>query len=191
MAEGGDLYKYQRVNTLVHNLEVMMMNVVWVLIICFTVAIYGIAFYLNKRRKDELKRENKIIDRDPIFFKREHYFECLISTLREIGEELDKSVLSSEGISFEPDYASEKITFHNNISFGTFGAALRAVGNEEGVYKYRFCVEAWREQGYGISRQDYFGANVLLTVIERAFLRLDPKTKVFDKAMKITYTHKK
>ena len=64
-----------------HNQEVM--NVVWVLIICFTVAIYGIAFYLNKRRKDGLKRENKIIDRDPIFFKREHYFECLISTLRE------------------------------------------------------------------------------------------------------------
>ena len=148
-------------------------------------------FFLNKRRKDELKWENKIIDRDPIFFKREHYFECLISTLREIGEELDKSVLSSEGIPFEPDYASEKIIFHNNVSFGTFGAALRAVGNEEGVYKYRFCVKAWREQGYGISRQDYFGANVLLTVIERAFLRLDPKTKVFDKAMKITNTHKK
>jgi hypothetical protein len=32
-----------------HNQEVM--NVVWVLIICFTVAIYGIAFFEQKKKR--------------------------------------------------------------------------------------------------------------------------------------------
>lgn len=152
--------------------------------------IYGIIFYLNASKKNKLKTENKIIDRDAIFFKREHFFETSTSSLREIGEAIDKSVLSSESISFEPNYEHGIIVFHNNVAYGTFGAGLRAMGNADGVYRYSFKIDAWRETNGAITRQDFFNANVLLTTIEKAFLRLDPQTKVSDQATKITSKHK-
>lgn len=152
--------------------------------------IYGIIFYLNASKKNKLKAENKIIDRDAIFFKREHFFETSTSNLREIGEAMDKGVLSSEGISFEPNYEHGIIVFHNNVAYGTFGAGLRAAGNADGVYRYSFKIDAWRETNGAITRQDFFNANVLLTAIEKAFLRLDPQTKVSDQATKITSKHK-
>lgn len=154
------------------------------------VIIYGIIFYLNASKKNKLKAENKIIDRDAIFFKREHFFETSTSSLREIGEAIDKSVLSSESISFEPNYEHGIIVFHNNVAYGTFGAGLRAAGDADNVYKYSFKIDAWRETNGAITRQDFFNANVLLTAIEKAFLRLDPQTKVSDQATKITSKHK-
>lgn len=129
--------------------------------------VYGVIVYLNISKKNKLKAENKIIDRDAIFFKREHFFEASVSSLREIGGAIDKSLLSSEGISFEPDYEHGTIIFHNNVSFGTFGAGLRAAGNADGVYRYSFKIDAWRETNGAITRQDFFNANVLLTTIDR------------------------
>lgn len=152
--------------------------------------IYGIIYYLNISKKNKLKAENKIIDRDAIFFKREHFFETSVSSLREIGEAIDKNVLSSESISFESNYEHGIIVFHNNVAYGTFGAGLRAAGNADGVFRYSFKIDAWREMNMGVTRQDSFNANVLLTAIERAFLKLDPQTKVSDQATKITSRHK-
>lgn len=161
----------------------------WVFIIGVAVIGYGLIFYLNASKKDKLKSENKIIDRDPIFFKREHCFETSVSGLKEIGDAIDKGALSSETISFEPDYERGIIIFHNNVSFGTFGAALRNAGNENGIYRYSFKIDAWRERNGGITRQDMFNANVLLTAIEKAFLKLDPQTKVSEQATKIKSKH--
>ncbi len=50
---------------------------------------YGIAIYLNILKKNKLKAGNKIIDRDAVFFKREHFFETSVSSLREIGDTID------------------------------------------------------------------------------------------------------
>lgn len=161
----------------------------WVAIIGIAAICYGIIFYLNVSKKNKLKEENKIIDRDPVFFKREHFFETSVASLKEIGDAVDQGVLNSEGISFEPDYGRGIIIFHNNVSFGTFGAALRTAGNADGVYRYSFKIDAWRETNGGITRQDLFNANVLLTAIEKAFLKLDPQTKVSDQASKITRKH--
>lgn len=162
---------------------------VWVIIIGVSAILYGIMFYMRASRKNTLKAENKIIDRDAIFFKREHLFETSVSSLREIGNAIDKEILSSETISFEPNYERGIIIFHNNVSFGTFGAALRAEGARDGIYRYSFKIDAWREGNTGINGKDYFNANVLLTTIEKAFLKLDPQTKVSDQAAKITSKH--
>lgn len=161
----------------------------WIFIIGVAAIVLGINFYLNTSRKNTLKAENKIIDRDAVFFEREHFFETSVSSLKEIGDAIDKSILGSETISFEPDYEHGMIVFHNNGSFGTFGAALRAAATTENISRYSFRIEAWRETKNGINRQDFFNANVLLTTIEKAFLKLDPQTKVWDQAAKITRKH--
>lgn len=161
----------------------------WAVIIGITAVCYGIIYYLNVSKKNKLKTENKIIDRDAIFFKREHIFETSVSSLREIGDAIDKSTLGSESISFEPDYEHGIIIFHNTVSFGTFGAALRMSETADGIYRYRFKIDAWRETNGGISRQDFFNANVLLTAIEKAFLKLDARTRVSDQATTIKSRH--
>lgn len=137
---------------------------VWLFIIGLSVICYGIIFYLNVSRKNTLKVENKKIDRDTNFFKRdykrEYFFETSVSNLREIGDAIDRGTLSSENISFEPNYEHGIIIFHNTVSFGTFGAALRTVETTGDIYRYSFRNDAWREMNGGISRQGFFNANV-------------------------------
>lgn len=45
-----------------------------VFIIGLSAIIYGIIFYLNDSRKNTLKAENKIIDRDAVFFSKRTFF---------------------------------------------------------------------------------------------------------------------
>jgi len=161
----------------------------WVLVIVLSAICYGIIFYTNASRKKTLKAENKIIDREAVFYKREYFFETSVSSLKEIGDAIDKGILGSESISFEPNYERGSIIFHNNATFGTFGASLKAGENANGVYRYSFKIDAWREGDNGINRQDFFNANVLLTTVEKAFLSLDPQTKVSDQAAEITRKH--
>lgn len=161
----------------------------WVFIIGVSAICFGIIYYLNVSKKNKLMAEDKIIDRDMGFFKKEHIFETSVTGLKDIGDAIDRGVLSSEGVSFEPDYGRGIIIFHNNVSFGTFGAALRAEGSADGVYRYSFKIDAWRETNGGITRQDQFNANVLLTAIEKAFLKLDPQTKVSEQDTIIKSKH--
>lgn len=102
----------------------------WVFIIGISAICFGIIYYLNVSKKNKLMAENKIIDRDMGFFKKKHLFETSVTGLKDIGDAIDRGVLSSEGVSFEPDYGRGIIIFHNNVSFGTFGAALRAAGTQ-------------------------------------------------------------
>lgn len=159
------------------------------LILGLSAVFYGIIYYLNISKKNKLMAENKIIDRNQSFFKKEHFFETSVSSIQELGDAIERGVLGSESISFEPDYGRGSIIFHNNVSFGTFGAALRSDGNAEGIYKYSFRVEAWKEKNGMITRQDLFNANVLLTAIEKAFLKLDPQTRVSEQEMMIKTKH--
>jgi hypothetical protein len=151
------------------------------LFIIFLIAavLIWLSFYLGKRKKTRLLSEGKIIERKTDFLTQEHRFTTVTSNLEDIGNALNKTVFGEEKISFEPNYGQGVIVFHKGGVGGTFGAALRSAGQDGSAsYRYRFQVEAYREQKLGVSAEDVHGANVLLTAIERAFMQLDPGTSV-------------
>jgi len=150
----------------------------WVLIIIVSGGAFALSRHLANRKKNELESSGKIVERKNSFFKQAHFFSTKTNDLNVIGNAIDKNVLGEEKLSYEPNIANGQIVFHNRINFGSFGAHLVSLGAQDGQCRYKFQVTAWREGQYGITRQDLFGANVLLTAIEKAFLYLDPYTNV-------------
>ena len=149
----------------------------WVLIIVGGAGGIFLAWYLNNRKKSELASKGLIIDRGNGFFKQAHVFATGVGDFAAIAGSIDRNVLNEQKISFEPYIEHGQVLFQNNISFGSFRARLKTLGVQNGSYHYQFQVEEWRDGQYGTTRQDLFGANVLLTAIEKAFLRLDPETR--------------
>lgn len=147
-------------------------------IILSVIVIGGIMAY-NNAQKQKLVSSGEAVDRSDDFYRKKHVFKTNVEDIEKIGEAIDKATLNKHSISFEPAYDNGMIVFHNKIEFGSFGAALRSEGKDEasGKYLYRFQVEAWREKN-GIRRQDLFGANILLTTIEKTIFSLDSETSV-------------
>jgi hypothetical protein len=142
----------------------------WVIILLATLGVFGLIYFLNKGKKTKLSGEGKIIDRGSNdYFRQMHVFTTAADSIADIGNTLNKSVLFEENISVAPDYGKGLMIFRQGGPGGSFSAALRTVGQDGERYIYRFQIESWR---------DLFGANVLLTAIERAFLQLDGNTKV-------------
>jgi hypothetical protein len=148
----------------------------WILIIAICGGAAFLTWYLHNRKKTELISKGLMIERGSKFYKQAHVFSTAVSDFAAIAGAIDQHALSDQKITFEPYVEQGQIVFHNRISFGSFRARLKTLGFQDGLYHYQFQVEAWRDGQHGTTRQDLFGANVLLTAIERAFLRLDPET---------------
>ena len=150
----------------------------WFLVILISVAIIGGTLYYWKNKQSQTIESGDAIKRNNDFAMQKHVFTTAISDLTEIGNTMNKGVLTNHKISFEPDYRNGKIVFHNNSFGGSFGAALRDLGvDEEQKHKYQFQVEAWNGSSKP-SYNDFIAANVLLTEIERTLLKLDDDTKI-------------
>ena len=152
----------------------------WIIVILIGTGIFALIWFIQKKKKTELSEKGRYVERGNAFFKQGHFFYTKTDDFSAIAETIDKNALLEEKISFEPNIEQNQIVFHNKVNFGTFGARLRGLGQREqdGLNSYLFQIEAWRDGQYGITRQDIFNANILLTLIEKAFLKLDPATEV-------------
>jgi hypothetical protein len=151
-----------------------------IIIVGILIAAAGFGFnaYLGQQRKARLLAAGRILEREADFFKQAHYFTTKTGKVSDIGIAIDHALLTEERISFEPHYEQGGIVFHKGGVGGTFGAVLRSMEPEGGLYRYRFQVESWRESNSDITQDDFYGANVLLTAIEKAFMQLDRDTEV-------------
>ena len=160
----------------------------WFLLIMLCAGSFLLMRYLNNRAKSKLLDADLIVSRGNEFYKQAHIFTTRTNDFSAIAGAIDQNALYAQKISFEPNIGQEQIIFHNQISFGSFGARLRRLEPLNGIPRYKFQVEAWRDGQYGITRQDINGANVLLTAIERAFLSIDQNTCV--ERMELAYSTK-
>ena len=156
----------------------------WILMVVICGGALLLSLSLHNKKKTELMSKGMIIERGNNFFKQVHLFQTRVGDFAIISGAINRNVLNEQQITFEPYIEHGQIIFDNRISFGSFRARLTMLGQQDGKYHYRFQVESWREGQYGITRQDLFGANVLLTAIERAFLSLDPETTADQMASK-------
>lgn len=145
-------------------------------VVLFSGGMFFLVWYLNNKKKTELMSKGQIVDRGNNFYKQAHTFTTRTGDFSAIARAIDHYVLGENKITFEPYIEQGQIVFNNRVNFGSFRARLKTLGHQDGQYYYQFQVETWSEGQYGMTRQDLFGANILLTAIEKAFLRIDPET---------------
>ena len=147
---------------------------VLLVIIIMILVVLGVVVYINKKNQGLIEAGDIIIRKQNIFRLRNCFF-TTVSDISEIGESLDKEALSRNKLSYEPHFDEGKIVFHNHAFGGTFGASIRRLeqDNATGLKRYEYQIRAWKARRYGENAADQMGAQILLTAIEKAILRLD------------------
>lgn len=150
-----------------------------VTLIILLVAAAAVWIWRVQSVKGGVIKDGTAIERKDEFFKQKHIFSTNVAALQEVASAMDKSVLEDKKISYELSSGGKQMAYRNHCLGGSFTASLDSVGQntEDGKNLYIFQVHSWRENK-GIAVVDIAGANVLLTTIERAFLKLDPDTTV-------------
>lgn len=148
----------------------------WVIVILLAVCVYGGLFIYSKKRQNSLIQEGKMVERNNEFFKQKHTFKTIISSTEKIFNVLDKSAISENKISCV--LQSNKIVFQNNAVGGSFVAHFKNDEVDSDHFYYSFQVDNWTEKNSMLSNKDLFGANIVLTALEKAILKLDAQATI-------------
>jgi len=130
-----------------------------------------------------LMAEGRIINRDADFMKNAQTF-----TLAKISMDSLISAMKNEGLPFaelEWKTGADAMTFKGS----DWDAQMVKTENSNGLDSYRFSFLQWNQVQYG-GASNFTQMNVLLTAIEKAFLKLDPNTKVQTERIKINTNSK-
>ena len=160
-------------------------TMVWVLLIGG--AIYGAAFLVNRARKQKAIDGGHAVERKNEFFKQRHSFTTTVASVSEIAAALDMAVLNERNVivessvTVEKNTAGEKTSDKGIIVFrNTLGSpcvsVLQSAGTEGGRFRYDYQVESYKESSR--AGPDLISVNVILTQIEKAFMKLDGNTDV-------------
>jgi len=157
-----------------------MAGLAWVIIIGVPVALFIIVTSLGKQRNNRLVEEGKIINRDisfvesaQIFILKKVDFPTVVSTLKAMD-------VSSIGLSWESKGATKTVFFSSSHGWS---AQLLAQKSEVEQSIYYFQFTHWKTRHSIPWRVDTM--NMLLTVVEKVFLSLDPSTQVQTTGLKI------
>ena len=131
--------------------------------------------YINERKTQRLVEKGDIVRRSHNFMQCQHIYKTTTASIQKIGEAVDKGVLDEYQILFEPHYADGQIVFQNKKYRGTFVAVFVADGIDDTYFKYTFQVAEYKESNNSNTTRetDEYGANVLLTALEKAMETLD------------------
>ena len=144
----------------------------WVAYVIIAAAlIIGIVIGLNKRQQiNELRDEGKIIKRNYKFVEKGEEFTAKIGSYAALKQELESMPLpcSMKG------NASSQVDFTST----NYAARLYKVDYDEpsGIGVFRFEYTRWKTARYGY--MDETSMNLLMTSVEKVFLKLDPNTGV-------------
>ena len=149
------------------------------LIILVAAAAFGGYLFLNYKKKVELLKSGKIIDRDSEFLKQIQYFTTKTESMKEISDTIDKESLQEEGLSVLYNKETNVIVFRVDRANNSFVSIFCLLSRQsDGRFQYRYQIETWSGREGGMSQKDILSANMALTAIEKALLKLDNKTDI-------------
>jgi len=149
----------------------------WVLLI--SAGLIGISLYAHHIRKQKAIDAGHAAERQGDFFKQRHTFTTKTGNISEIINALDMSVLDEKKVSVDTSSEPGIVIFRNGGFIGgnaPFVSVLEGSGNTGDLFRYDYQIESWSQGSK--SGVDTFSANVILTQIEKAFLKLDSSTEV-------------
>lgn len=144
-----------------------------IIVIVFAIAIpWGLSL---KNKQNALVASGHMLPRPYNFYKQKNVFRTSVAESGQLMSVLDGQMLNSNGIAFEYRPQNGMIVFANNALGGTFVSSLNPIGCNEttGTYFYEYQLRKWTNSRSGFKPADAIGANLVLTALEQAFLRLD------------------
>lgn len=151
--------------------------------ILVTILIFGISLGIGipwglslRNKQNTLVGSGNMVKRPYNFFKQRNVFHTSVADAGQIMNVLDSQLLNSQGIAFEYRPQNGMIVFANNAFGGTFVSSLNPLGYNEtiGAYLYEYQLRKWTNaRTSSIKPADMIGANIVLTALEQAFLKLD------------------
>ena len=147
------------------------MSFLFTLIILLVVAggvIYG---YSQFRKMKAWSAKGILIQRDGAFWEDGEYLSTKASW-QEILDAIVRTDFSDCGVEITPNYEGSAIVLFDAGS--RFRAALVYYGEENGENIFEFCFPVWNDRHLASSAARM---NVLMTIVEKLFLSLDPDTE--------------
>ena len=151
----------------------------WTILIVTGLIFIG-AVVLGEQRNKRLVDEGKIIKRKVSFVETAEIFTLKEADYSKLIPELKAMDISGTGVSWEGYSAKQLVVFRSSHGWS---AQLSLDEDNEDQYKYRFQFTKWQTRKGAIWRIDTM--NMLLTSIEKAFLRLDSSTQVETELLKL------
>ena len=147
--------------------------------ICFGIlgAVYFITAPLFKAA-DNLLSSGMIITRDADFMKNAQIFMLSKMSMDTLISAMKKEGLPFDGLSWKA--GEDAMSF----SYNQWDAQMIKLPNDYEYDKFRFSFTGWQTMKYG-QAVDITQMNQLLTAIEKAFIKLDPNTKVKTEQIKV------
>ena len=107
------------------------------------------------------------------FYQQIHTFKTVVPDLQTMLTALDMNVMRGQGISITQDTEGGRLVFHN--SMGTMAASITSNAGEQqdGIYRFSFKLDSWKTRNNSIVNSARMDGNIILTQLEKAFLRLD------------------
>lgn len=141
----------------------------WLLIIAIVIVgiVYGIHFNKNAQMLGE---NGRIIQRENQFWENGEYF-YTSAAYEDVLEEIGKADFSDCRVTITPNYKGDKIIAF--VARNRFTAALVYDGEKNGENTFDFAFLSWKNDRIVTSSVQM---NLLLTIIEKIFLSLDPNT---------------
>lgn len=127
------------------------------------------AGHYNKLFKGGVANKNHSYD----FYQQIHTFKTVVPSLETMLTALDMNVIRGHGISITQEAEGGRLVFHN--SMGTMAASITANAGDQqdGIHRYSFKMDAWKTRSNSIVNSARMDGNIILTQLEKAFLRLD------------------
>ena len=137
----------------------------------------GIPYGLSVRKKQNALQSKGITVKRPYnFYKQSNLFCTSVDSLARVNDAMEKMLLREGRIAWEYRPQQNTIVFANDGALGSFSSSRRAMGysSERGAYLYQYQLRKWTSgRNTGISVSDHTAAGLVLSVLERAFLKLD------------------
>ena len=140
--------------------------------IILLIIIFIAAGYYGYKRGAMLKGSGKLIRRDNRFWEDAELL-FTKTPYSELRDALMTADYLGSGVGAPSPYGEQPILVFQSTN--GFNAAVAYLGEENGEYKYEFSFLKWKTRNGAV--QCFVQMNVLMTVVEKVFLALDPDTE--------------
>ena len=155
------------------------MTILVVILLCVIAVVIGV--YFNSKKFNQLETEGKVVRRDDNFHETEQIFTAVGASYERVEQELKNIDLADAKIKEQLYRNNGKAQILYRSTDG-WNATLDLIGEDEGKYTYRFTFPVYTENNGSATR--LITMNILLTAVEKMFLRIDPNTQVTSKKLK-------
>ena len=150
-------------------------STVWIVLgVCAALLI--LIKFLTLKGESKLESQGKIIRREKGFNENAEIFTMGPIDKNQVTEGL-KAIGSTQKVSINGNTQSQSFSITGG-SWSQWSARLKLIEADETKTVYRFLFNHWKSNAHSTTPEDPTSMNIMLTAVEKMFLKIDPNTKV-------------